>query len=150
MVLGLIEVGLVVGLFFAGRFAVSSFRSSRSEGGLEGSFIFVPAPQKVYVQSSRLTASVDGHAYVCAEDPEHPGRYAVVIDPPVHEGDERAVAVIRHAILTTYGRDVSGISPNVSQRGEARCVEFELDGLTYVALAAPRGEFAAFTLRREE
>jgi hypothetical protein len=154
ILLGVLELGLVVGLFFAVRFAVSSLRSPRSGGSaLEGSFIFAPAQSRTFPVSNRISASFDGHSYICAEDPERPGRYAVVFRAPLQGGDDLVYAGIRHAVLTAYGQDLSGVIPEVSSQGEAQRLEFRLEGIAYVALTAPdalRGELAAFTLHREE
>ena len=112
-----------------------------------------PALPGTYMQSVRRGASFDGHAYVYADDPQHPGNYAVVFTPALMGSDELAYAAIRHAILTAYDQDVSGVLPDVSPQGAALRVEFRVEGIAYVAVAtwdAAHRELIAFSLHREE
>ncbi len=154
VLLFLFEIAILFGLFFLARFGLSALRPAESRSGsLEWAFIpSVPAPHPP-PRSQRLAASFDGHSYICAEDPQSPGNYAVVFTPPLAGDEAHANQAIRHAIQTAYGQDVSDVVPNITRQGDARRVEFNADGVIFVAVTAwkaPAGELAAFTLHREE
>ena len=149
-----LDVAGLVLLFVVGHFAVSFFRTSvRPDRSFEAISAVPSVTPGALTRSFRRYASFEGHAYVYAEDPENPGKYAVVFTPALTGGDELAYAAIRHAILTAYGRDLSGVQPDVSPQGTALRVEFAADGIAYVAMArwdAAHRELIAFSLHREE
>jgi len=148
-------VAAAVALWLVGRFALPVFfsLSGRRDAPVE---FFVDPPRRAPESPSselRRRASFAGHSYVCAEDPDRPGTYAVVFSPALRGDGRLMYAAIRDAIRTAYGEDVSGVEPEVEPRGDALRVEFRLEGISYVALTARTllaGELSAFSLHRSE
>jgi hypothetical protein len=149
-----LDVAGLILLVAVSHFAFSFLRPSvRPDRSFEAIGAVPSITPGVLTKSLRREASFEGHAYVYAEDPENPGKYAVVFTPALAGGDDLAYDAIRHAILTAYGRDLSGVQPAVSPQGTALRVEFSADGIAYVAIAtwdAAHRELIAFSLHREE
>ena len=143
-------VGLIV-LSLVDRFALSSRQPARPEARPPGA-LDVQAPAAADASVKR-DASFAGHPYIYSEDPSRPGTFAVVFNPSLKANEELAYAVMRHAILMAYGRDLSSVVPEVSQQGEAEVVDFRVSGLSYVTTAAwnaSHTELLGFGLHREE